>query len=94
MKVTFDENLKSHIEENPSQYKYLYMALRNIENFMDTYKSSTNVNVQSNNSSLLLNLRIKGYVSPFELEDIMRQINSISCGVPFTVNDRLPDRNL
>ena len=42
----------------------------------------------------MLNLKIKGYISPTELQDILRQVSLINNEVPFSINNHYFDRNL
>ena len=94
MDVNISSDVKTYIENNPIKFKNLPITLRSIENFMDTYRSASSLEIEKRDANLMLNLKIKGYVSAFEIEDIVRQISFINSEVPFSVNNKHFDRNL
>jgi hypothetical protein len=94
MDVNIPLDVKTYIEKNPSKFKNLPITIRSIENFIDTYKPSSHLDIEKRDANLMLNLKIKGYISPTELQDILRQVSLINNEVPFSINNHYFDRNL
>jgi hypothetical protein len=94
MDINIPSDVKTYINNNPTKFKNLPITLRNIEKFMESYKSPSSLDIEKRDANLMLNLRIKGYVSNFERDDIVRQISFINSEVPFSVNNKHFDRNL
>ena len=46
MDVNIPLDVKTYIEKNPSKFKNLPITIRSIENFIDTYKPSSHLDIE------------------------------------------------